>query len=78
MLSHDLRLAAEALRLTANAPTADLREALHSYAMLAERAAERARSLEAIIVRQRKLIAFRAAARRVWRGVTTLVLDAAR
>jgi hypothetical protein len=78
MLSHDLRAAAEALRLTANAPAVDLRGALEAYAALAERAADRARELEAIIVRQQRIIALKAKLRRAWATVTTLLLEGAR
>jgi len=77
MLSHDLRNMAHAMRLSADAPAADLRHALISFADAAECAANRACALQELATPQ---IApgLKARLRRVWTFISTLAIETAR
>jgi hypothetical protein len=82
MLSHDLKSTAAAMRMSAAAPSCDLRSSIRSYADAAEVAARRAADLEEIIARQAEqlpeVIRLKAVARRVWHFLTTSFVEAAR
>jgi hypothetical protein len=77
MLSHDLRNMANAMRLSADAPAADLRHALISFADATECAANRASALQQLTTPQ---IAqgLKARLRRCWTFISTLAVEAAR